>query len=572
MPIADLTNRAAIEIDGAEVSADLEPAIQEVVVDDHLYLPDAFEIRVFDPDRSAQGKLQVKIGSKVRISGTALHDATPTLLVSGEVTAVEGAYAEGGSELVIRGYDESHRLTRGRHTATYNQMKYSDIAGQVADRASLERGAIDDSSAVVDYVAQINQSDWDFLLGLARQVDFTVGVAEGKLNFGKPKPASDAPSDGDYSSDNPLQLVFGGNLLSFRPRVTAAGQVTDFQVRGWSVEDKKAVVGSAQAGTDAASLPDDPGSLSSIFGSATFVSVADGPTDQPGADGLAARYRELVGSAFAEAIGVAVGNPNLRAGSAIAVSYVGDPFVGRYTLTHARHVFDLLQGYRTQFTVSGRQDRSMHGLVSGGADAGGSGGGAGSRAIMPGVVVGIVDDTADPKQMGRVKFQLPWLSADYVSDWTRVAALGAGQNRGTLWLPEHGDEVLVAFEQGDMRRPVVIGSLWNGIDSPPSYAMDGGKLQARSLVSRLGHKVVFNDADGTSSIEIDSADGSLSVVLDQTNGEIAIKAGGTSKVSISAQGDIKIEAQGQLSLSGEMGVELKSSGTTAVKGAVVQLN
>lgn len=564
MLVAELSNRAAVQIDGTDLPRAVADLVEQVVVDDHLHLPDTFEIRISDPNRTMLDDARVRIGSRVRVSATALGDPSPSLLMSGEVTALEAEYDELGSRLVIRGYDHSHRLARGRRTATYNQVTYADIAGQLADRASLERGTIDDSGEVREHVSQANQSDWDFLRQLAAEIDFEVAVVDGRLDFRRPRAASDAPGDGGYESQDPLQLVFGSDLLQFRPRVSSTGQVGQVQVRGWSVDDKRAIVGTAQAGTTSASLQDDPGSLARRFGESAFVSVDSGPGDQSAADRLAGRFAELIGSTFAEATGVARGNPRLKAGAAVSVSVVGAPFVGRYTLTHTRHVFDLHQGYRTQVTVSGRQERSLLGLTSGVA--------AGAAAPSTGVAIALVDDVADPQSRGRVKLRFPWLADDYVSDWARVTMLGAGAKRGAVWLPEHDDEVLVAFEQGDFRRPVVIGGLWNGQDAPPPYETDRGTLKARAFISRLGHRIALHDADDASSIELASADGSLTLVLDQSSGEIAIKAAGGSKIAISAEGDLSIEARGKLTLSGQQGVELTSPQTTTVKGQMVQLN
>ena len=95
------------------------------------------------------------------------------------------------------------------------------------------------------------------------------------------------------------------------------------------------------------------------------------------------------------------------------------------------------------------------GAAAGVAGGGGSGaGGAGSGAAA-GVVVGIVTDNDDPERLGRVKLRFPSLSADYESHWARVAAPGNGASRGTVWIPEVNDEVLVAFEGGDRQRPFV---------------------------------------------------------------------------------------------------------------------
>ena len=93
-----------------------------------------------------------------------------------------------------------------------------------------------------------------------------------------------------------------------------------------------------------------------------------------------------------------------------------------------------------------------------------------------GVFPATVLDIKDPDGMGRVKVTLPW-SPDTGSDryeaWARVATLMGGNNRGSWFIPDVNDEVLVSFEGGDARRPYVIGSLWNGSDAPPEQ-MDGG--------------------------------------------------------------------------------------------------
>ena len=83
-------------------------------------------------------------------------------------------------------------------------------------------------------------------------------------------------------------------------------------------------------------------------------------------------------------------------------------------------------------------------------------------------MVGQVSDAKDPQNSGRVRVKLPMLSDDYVSDWARTVYPGAGKDRGLVVVPEVGDEVLVAFEHGDMRRPYVLGGLFNGVDTPPS--------------------------------------------------------------------------------------------------------
>ena len=78
-----------------------------------------------------------------------------------------------------------------------------------------------------------------------------------------------------------------------------------------------------------------------------------------------------------------------------------------------------------------------------------------------------------------------------VSDWCRVAQLYAGGGYGSFFPPEKGDEVLVAFVQGDMRIPIVLGGLYNGQDKP-STSRDGGKDQ-KLIRTRGGHQLLFDD-------------------------------------------------------------------------------
>ncbi len=559
-----LGSQPKIELDGAPLTAAQASLVEEVVVDDHLHLPDTFEIRVI-AEASDGTTIPARIGAKVKISALPAGGMMPETLISGEVTALEADLGEHGKRLIVRGYDLSHRLARGRKTRTFQGVKYSDIATQIAGDASVQPGTIDDSGPVREFVAQTNQSDWEFLHQLAAEIDFEVAIVDDKLDFRRPEQASSAPGTGDYGSSDPSQLVFGQSLVSFHPRVSAAGQVGDFQVRGWDVQQKEAIVGSASAGTTATELQDDPASLASLFGDAQFVAVDTSPADVRAANAIASRLAEQIGSAFAEANGIARGDPHLRAGSAISVSLAGDAFDGRYTLTHTRHVFDLLNGYQTYLTVSGRQERSLLGL------AGNSARGFGSGAPLAGVVVGLVDDIADPDNLGRVKIRFPWLSDDYVGDWARVVMLGAGASRGAMWLPEVGDEVLVAFEFGDLRHPIVVGGLWNGQDQPPEHQVDQGHLKVRSFVSRKGHKIRLSDDDNDAWIEVQTSNGQLTLKLDESGNEIKIAAGGA-KLTVTADNDISIKANGKLSLEGTSGLDVVSSGVTKVKGQTLQLN
>jgi uncharacterized protein involved in type VI secretion and phage assembly len=116
-----------------------------------------------------------------------------------------------------------------------------------------------------------------------------------------------------------------------------------------------------------------------------------------------------------------------------------------------------------------------------------------------GVYPALVTDIRDPEGQGRVKITLPWsvdpAGARYEA-WARLATMMGGNNRGSWFVPDVNDEVLVAFEGGDTRRPYVVGGLWNGRDNPPASMDGGGRNEKKVLRSRNGVKVTLDDADG----------------------------------------------------------------------------
>jgi phage protein D len=564
-----------VEVDGSPLAADVEVLLEQVVVDDHLHLPDMFLLRFRDVGSQVVRQARLQIASKVRISAPGASGGSE-LLIDGEVTALEAEYDAGGSRALVRGYDASHRLHRGRVTQSYQNVKDSDIARTVAQRAGLGAGSIDDSLTTHAHVSQLNLSDWDFLKARAGEIGFEVAVTEGKLHFRKPRPSADAPGQGDLLSSTPLQLVYGQDLMEFRPRLSSAEQVKDVKVRGWDPSRKQVVIGSSPAGTSSARLSASPADLAHKFGDPTYVAVDLPLTTQREVDATAKAIAEQIGSAIAEAEGVARGDPKLRAGMPISVGVVAEDFAGRYTLTHTRHVFDA-RGYRTWFEVSGRQDRSLLGLVTNGGPGGEVS--AGGPPIH-GVVVAVVTNNDDPQHLGRVRLKFPWLSDSYESDWARMLQAGAGPDSGASFLPEVNDEVLVAFEFGDVRRPVVIGGLHNGRDKPRlgDGLVDNGKVRRRGFVSRRGHRAVFFDDPGKSGIALITSSGSIRISLNESKNEIHLFCQGKVRIeaqdelSLKSQQGVTIEAGAQLQLKGSAGAKLESSGQVEVSGALIKLN
>jgi uncharacterized protein involved in type VI secretion and phage assembly len=193
-----------------------------------------------------------------------------------------------------------------------------------------------------------------------------------------------------------------------------------------------------------------------------------------------------------------------------------------------------------------------------------------------GLAVGIVTNNKDPDGQGRIKVRFPWLSDAEESHWARLAVPMAGPGRGVYFLPEVDDEVLVAFEHGDVRFPCVIGALWNGSDAPPADNSDG-KNNLRVIKSRSGHVIKLNDEDGKETIEIVDKSQKNSIVIDTAKNTLTITT--DKDIVLSAtQGKITLDAK-ELELKSSSGTKLKSgtfeaeaSGALKIKGSSVDIN
>jgi uncharacterized protein involved in type VI secretion and phage assembly len=166
-----------------------------------------------------------------------------------------------------------------------------------------------------------------------------------------------------------------------------------------------------------------------------------------------------------------------------------------------------------------------------------------------GVYPALVTDIKDPDNQGRVKVSLPWSpdtgSAKYEA-WARLATMMAGKNRGSWFVPDVNDEVLVAFEAGDTRRPYVIGALWNGTDSAPE-SMDGaGNNYKKVLRSRNGVKVTLDDQDGQEKF-IAETPGGQKVTLKDGPGAVEIVDSNGNSIKLEASG-ITITASAKVTI------------------------
>lgn len=623
---------------GMPLAETYEEMLIRTVVDTHLHLPDMFELTFVDEAGTLTHDAGIEIGTVIEIKGGKETETTTTSLIVGEVTAIEAICQDNVIFTVVRGYERAHRLQRAKRTKTFVNMTDADIARQIASAAGLRIGTIDSTSTTHTHVAQVAQTDWDFLTQRAREIGYETGVAGNKFFFRKASGSAAGAGGlagaaaGAAASAVGLdsgKLMFKDNLLSFFPRVSAANITTEVEVRMWDSKDARVVTAKADSASGTATidgqvpkelansftdgflpplpslpaLPPIPGLPKIDFGAAPS-STAHVVVDRPlaygaaasrAADEVAKSVAEHIGSTFAEAEGDAMGDPAIQAGAQVEIDGVPKQFVGKWTVTNARHVFDAQEnGYHTRFWVSGRQNRNLLGLTSGGQE---------HRPGFSGLVCGVVTNVKDPDKLGRVKVALPWLSPSFESDWARVAQVGAGPRSGALFLPEVGDEVLIGFEFGDPRRGYVLGGLINSNSKygALSSAVSGsGAVNERGFATPAGNKLQFTDdlppgppglPPIKSAISLGTKDDKLGLVIDQVAGTVTlacnpkppesktpagtltIECGDLGAITIKGgAGGVKIQTDGQLELDGKLGVKINSNALVEVKGSLIKLN
>jgi len=169
-------------------------------------------------------------------------------------------------------------------------------------------------------------------------------------------------------------------------------------------------------------------------------------------------------------------------------------------------------------------------------------------ATLQGVYTASVLDNRDREDLARVLVRVPGVADTGI--WARVATMMAGRNRGTMFIPDIGDEVLVAFEHGDPRLPFVIGALWNGKDQPP--VSGGDAATTRMIRSRSG--VTFRIDDKVTSLVIETPGGQRITLQD-------------------GPGTVRIEDENGNSMTlATTGVTVTASAKVTVNAATVELN
>jgi uncharacterized protein involved in type VI secretion and phage assembly len=581
-----ITLAPTINLGGQPLPTEWQEALVECKVELELRTTGQVSLRLTDPGYVLAQAGTASLGSAITVgvpgAGT---------LIEAEVTAIGVEQREGEQpELLVVALDKSHRMGRGSRVKTYLNMTYSDVVSSIVSANSLT-ASTDSTNVTFEYLLQVS-SDLDFLNEMASRSGFDWWTDGTTVNFKQP------------AAGSTVNLTLGKELYSFS--VYASGQVPgSVEVYGWDRDAQQSLTGTASSATLTASsdLATTVATPDSAFGQATLVTAGLAGSSQQEVGQLSQALIDWAVASSVRAVGLTDVDPNIKLGSSVQVSDAG-PLSGTYPLTRVEHTYRPRRGSLTRFWSGGRAP------MASGDGHGRFGPLQGPATHHPGLVVGEVTNINDPNQMGRVKVRFPGLDTTQESAWGRLLTPGGGSSRGSVMIPEVGDEVLVAFEHGDPRQPIILGGLFGNKASIPDWTVKDGKVSSRRFTSRLGHVWELSDgeqdADQYFMVQLAGQQHTLKITKQATNLEIpsgqalTVKAGDTQvafstagdvtikgnnvtiqatqnlklsglQVNVSADTQLQMQGQSQASLKGAV-LQLEGEASAALKGAIVQIN
>ena len=526
--------RFDVRISGITMGADVTQRVLSATYEGSLDHADMFKITISNPNNQFTDSSLFSPGQDVELYMGYGSDLTPMML--GEITTIEPNFPQDGPPTIaVSGYDKSYRM---RHQQSVpRQFKFMTDSLMVAEIAAenLLIPIVDPSPWYHNSLTQTG-TDFGFIKSLAANNLFDAYVYWDSLYFQLP------------IQTEAYVLEWGQSLRSFSPRLSTAAMAGLQVIRGYNEELATAIIGVATG----ALL--DLGDIVNRLGPATLQMLASlgrrwihGQKITSPIDALAlakSLLQQLLDGLY-EGTGSCIGIPALRAGSYIRVAGIGNRFGGTYRLRKVTHTIDD-SGYVTEFDITQRAESAILSLIRKKTDIERTPPrdrderfyGVYVAKVLEPPTVGTDPDPAS--SLGaRVKVTFPWLSDLNESGWARVVSPAAGAGSGIYFMPNPGDSVIVAFQDGDISMPVVIGSVWDGPAKPPVYPPIAINA-VQKIRTRAGHVITLDDTPGMQTIQIVHVnqsqvsigqDGSVAVLapkgnisLTTTTGNIALTA------------------------------------------------
>ncbi len=487
----------------------------------------------------------------------------------------------GETEFILDCRDETVKMTLGRHNHYYENARDSEIMEQVIGRYSGLSHDIQATAITHAEMVQHHCTDWDFLLLRAEANGKFVTADDGKISIKAP----------DTSTSPAIAVLFGSTLLDFEAEMDARHQWKSVVAKSWDYANQDLF----EHTTDQVPIAE----LGNVNGS-TLANAISPKTFELRHTGQAITEElqewtksTMQKSRLAKIQGRAkfIGFAEIKPGQLIELQGVGERFAGKAFVSAVRQ--DVYNGSwytQAQFGVPPNCFAEHHDdMIDEPA--------AGLIPAVNGLQIGkVVQLENDPQGENRILVRLPILDNSARGVWARVATLDAGNDRGSFFLPEIDDEVIVGFLNDDPRDAVVLGMLNSSAHPAPINAQDVN--HEKGFVTRSKMRVHFND--DTKTITIDTPGGN-SIKLDEDGQSITIEDQNgnltkmnTSGIELKSPKDIKIEATGkldikagmamtlsamQLDISAQSSMEVKgataklsSDGITEIKGSLVNIN
>jgi Rhs element Vgr protein len=464
-------------------------------------------------------------------------------------------------------------MTSSRKSRQFSDMADHDVIMAILDEYGLTAD-VETMDVTHQQLVQYDCTDWDFLVSRAEANGRVLATTLDGIHLFKP-----------LSDSDPLTtLQFGGNIIEFDAEIDARMQYGAVSAQAWNATDQEVVVLDAvdPAWETAGDLQ--PNVLAQATGRAqiTMRDAAGLSQDetQVWADNALLRSR----MAFVRGRARIKGQADVEPGMMMELAGFGNRFNGVVWVSAVRHEI----GYGSWLTdIQFGLENTLHTERFPIHTQAGASLLAGMSGLHTGVVASL---EGDPDGEGRIQVKIPSVSLDENGVWCRVATLDAGADRGTFFLPEVDDEVVIGFLNDDPRHGIVLGMLHSSANPAPLEPADTNSL--KGYVSRSGLRVEFDDEKSAMNLSTPSG---KTVVMDEDAGEILIADENNnsfelsaSGIKLSSAGDIEINASGNLLLEGGInleakagaqnkiegsaGAEVKSSGITVIKGSVVQIN
>ena len=485
--------------------------------------------------------------------------------------------SEKASKLSIELKDPVVKMTVGRKNKYFFESKDSEIIEEIIGTYSGLSAAIEATTAIHPEMVQYYVTDWDFILTRAEVNGKLTLVEDGKVKMIKPETSAEAK----------LELQYGANVVEFQAEIDARSQYSASKSMSWDManQELKEVEGSDPGLDFQSNLSGSD--LADVIGLSDFRLQHSGGLDdqelQAWADAkmMRSRLSKIQGQVKI------LGANTIKPGDMVSLAGFGDRFNGKAFVSSVYHEISPGKKWFTHLGL-GLDSRFISSLYDDVLDVAAGG-------IVPaikGLHIGVVTSLDDPLGEHRVRIYIPVIDPGSEGTWARMAAPDAGEGeeaRGIFFLPEVGDEVLVGFINEDPRDPVILGKLFSSA-KPAPFIQNEDNFQ-KGIVTKSKLKLVFDDEKKSITIEtpnenrITLSDEEGGILLEDENGnKVTFSSDGISLESakdiiLKASGDVKIEgvnieikASAQLKAEGGAGAEFSSSGSTAVKGSLVQIN